>query len=59
MIYDHIVKCGGIYYDAGTDVPDKGSVPVSFDAEKKLTKPVETVQNTANSAPRRGRPPKK
>lgn len=60
MIYDHVVKRGGIYYSAGTEVPEASvkvveveSVPVSVEDKEVITEAKDVAKK-----PNRGRPKK-
>mgnify|MGYP005797090601 CR=1 FL=1 len=61
MIYDHIVKFNGKYYNAGEEVPEKDE-PLSFDGAEGLSDEdivLETDSAVGNKASgRRGRPKK-
>ena len=61
MIYDHIVKFNGKYYNAGEEVPEKEE-PLPFDGTKGLSDEdivLETDSAVGNkTSGRRGRPKK-
>ena len=60
MIYDHIVKSNGVYYPAGTEVPDTAE-PLPFSDtspnDSEITLETEAVAETSTTS-RRGRPKK-
>lgn len=61
MIYDHIVKFNGKYYNAGEEVPEKEE-PLSFDgteglSDENIVLETDSVAWNKNSG-RRGRPKK-
>lgn len=61
MIYDHIVKFNGKYYNAGEEVPEKEE-PLPFDgteglSDENIVLETDSVAGNKNSG-RRGRPKK-
>lgn len=59
MVFDHIVKVGRTFYEAGVDVPIEDEKPVEIEDEKPVEKE-QVIEKEETEAPvrRRGRRPK-